>query len=367
MKQNRKIRILFNAFADENIFCAQDLNARDIASRLDTNKYVSYLFRTSKNKISGKLENKPNVRFINIPRRNRLRVPRAIIVLLAMLSGKYDIIISGKVDWVSVAYLYLRNTLGTKSKFIHTVEILRPSPFASARYNNTARNIALRADATYAISTMIGERAKTWCGKRLNLMHAVGVDTEVFKPLLFQNTGKSRKTVLCCGTLSERKQPHVFLEFAARYPGYDFIWVGEGPLGQGLLDAVKTRRIKNFVIRGNIPHFALATVMKEADVFVLPSLNEGFPKVVIEAMACGLPAIALASYGPEAIIDGESGYVVETVDRMYDELGSLLEDDALLMRMKEAARQRSREFSWDRIVENYEGAIDRLLKPRYGY
>jgi glycosyltransferase involved in cell wall biosynthesis len=91
--------------------------------------------------------------------------------------------------------------------------------------------------------------------------------------------------------------------------------VGHGPLEDDLRRAVTDRGLdENVVITGRVPsveeYYALA------DVFVLPSLTEGLSVVLLEAMASGLPIIATDAPGTaEAVVDGETGYVVPLEDR----------------------------------------------------
>jgi teichuronic acid biosynthesis glycosyltransferase TuaC len=62
---------------------------------------------------------------------------------------------------------------------------------------------------------------------------------------------------------------------------------------------------------GKVPHEQVATVMAAGDVFVLPSLSEGLPTVICEAMACARPVVATAVDGtPEIVRDGETGRLV---------------------------------------------------------
>ena len=359
--KTRKIRILFNAFADKDSFNAQDLNARDVALRLNPAKYMSYLFTKSNANIDERFQGKENINSIKFPSYGNIRLPRSVIILLEMLSKKYDIVVSGKVDWVTVLYLKLRGTFFDKKKLIHTVENVRPSPFASKKYDDRAKFIAAHADASFAISKVIKEKSKNWCGKELGMMYAVGIDTDVFSPHKGLRQGGKRKKVISCGTLSKRKRPEIFLKIAGSNPEYDFIWIGEGGLGSRLAEHAHSMQISNYIVYNNMPHGELADRLRESDLFLLPSAHEGFPKVVIEAMACGLPAIAFSNYGPEAIIDGETGYIVDAVNEMEEKMLYLLTNNELLIRMKKSAAERAREFSWERIVKNYENEINRIM------
>ena len=77
------------------------------------------------------------------------------------------------------------------------------------------------------------------------------------------------------------------------------------------------------------------------DLFLFPSKMEGFPNVVIEAMACGLPAIVFDAYGPEAVVNGESGFVVNKVEEMIEKIQLLQQDNNLFEAMSIKAKERA--------------------------
>jgi glycosyltransferase involved in cell wall biosynthesis len=90
-----------------------------------------------------------------------------------------------------------------------------------------------------------------------------------------------------------------------------------------------------------LEHAAIAKLLKDATAFVLASLEEGFARVLSEAMAAGLPVIATHESGVTTVLrDGEQGIVVPVrdVERLHEAMASLAGDPALNLRMGEAAR-----------------------------
>lgn len=99
--------------------------------------------------------------------------------------------------------------------------------------------------------------------------------------------------------------------------------------------------------------------MSAADVFVLPSLCEGCPNVVLEASACGRPVIASrVGAVPDLIEDGKTGIIVspKSVVEIRQALTQLIEDPHLRLEMGERARERmEKEFTIDAICQKLEG------------
>ncbi len=97
--------------------------------------------------------------------------------------------------------------------------------------------------------------------------------------------------------------------------------------------------------------------MSKASVFVLSSLYEGFPNVILEAMALGLPVISAdCPSGPSEIIeDGKSGLLlpVEDSDALADAIIKVLKDQTLREALGSEARQRVRLFALDKKVKDY--------------
>jgi glycosyltransferase involved in cell wall biosynthesis len=92
--------------------------------------------------------------------------------------------------------------------------------------------------------------------------------------------------------------------------GFPGEWEGEHPA-----DAVARTGARDVYLAGWHGHDELPAFLNAADVVVLPSVREQFGQVLVEGMACGLPAIAVDSHGPAEIVEhGETGWLVEGDD-----------------------------------------------------
>ncbi len=106
---------------------------------------------------------------------------------------------------------------------------------------------------------------------------------------------------------------------------------------------------------------------RRADAFCLPSLGEGIPVVLMEALSTGLPAIASNTMGiPELIEDGVTGLLVPAgrPDELADAVERLAADRALGRRLGEAGRRRViDEYDLDQGVDQLRDAFVDLLAP----
>ena len=88
-------------------------------------------------------------------------------------------------------------------------------------------------------------------------------------------------------------------------------------------------------------------ILKEADIFILPSYNEGLPMAILEAMAWGLPIITTPVGGiPEVLIQGQNGLLVEpgNVNQLSKSIQYLMQDMALRQSMGKCSRETAKSF-----------------------
>jgi glycosyltransferase involved in cell wall biosynthesis len=169
-----------------------------------------------------------------------------------------------------------------------------------------------------------------------------------------------KRVLLSLGPLIARKNPVFLLEAFAEIrraigPDVVLVWVGSGPLRPKLDALARQLGVADAVVfTGYLPEHDKVPMLNLADVFVFPSLLEGFPLAPQEAMSCGKPVVAfrVASL-PEMVEDGTCGFLVAPNDRrsFVERVVTLLGDAGLRRRFGAAAAARiDRHFRWDDTV-----------------
>jgi glycosyltransferase involved in cell wall biosynthesis len=138
------------------------------------------------------------------------------------------------------------------------------------------------------------------------------VDTGVFTP----PPERPRETrLLNVAALAEKKGHRFLLDALADLPGARLDIVGDGELRAELEERTRALDLEDRVrFLGELPRDDVAALMRAASLFVLPSLAENLPVVLIEAMASGLPAVATRVGGVPEMLDADAGELVEPGD-----------------------------------------------------
>jgi glycosyltransferase involved in cell wall biosynthesis len=181
-----------------------------------------------------------------------------------------------------------------------------------------------------------------------------GIDREKFHPLDRAEACRKlgldarRLRVLYVGNLFPVKGATVLARVAEQLSEADVIFVGSG-----------NEKITAGHCVGARPHYEIPLWMNACDVLCLPSLNEGLPNVVLEAMACGLPVVASSVGGvPEVVRDGVNGLLTPAGD--VAALAAALRQSLAVRWDAVAIRESVAAFDWDR------NAVDlfRVLEER---
>jgi glycosyltransferase involved in cell wall biosynthesis len=162
-----------------------------------------------------------------------------------------------------------------------------------------------------------------------------------------------------------------FTELARRRPSLTLTVLGAGVPDADVLSRFPADvRSRVVLVPDTTTEEATAAVYAAADAFVLPSLFEGTPQVLIEAMASGLPVVATATCGMKDVIrNGDNGLVVPTRSpaAVAVAVERLLDDRALRERLGRAAHQDAvGNYTWDRVAAPVVEVYQRLAAWRRG-
>jgi teichuronic acid biosynthesis glycosyltransferase TuaC len=234
-------------------------------------------------------------------------------------------------------------------------------------------------DAVVTVSRAIGDAADAIARpKRPITVVPNGADADVFMP---RDAGEARgrlgipadaAVISYVGKLVPRKGVDTLVEamglLARREGGAPrLVMAGIGPMRDGLEHRARELGIADRITwLGKVPHDDVGWVMSTGDVFVLPSLSEGLPTVVCEAMACGLAVVATAVDGtPEIVDDPATGLLVQPhdADGLAGALARVLDDPVLRSQMgAEALRRSEADYTWAanaRRMEDVYAAVTR--------
>ncbi len=203
-----------------------------------------------------------------------------------------------------------------------------------------------------------------------------GVDLDCFRPDPTARSAEARRRlglppgllVIYAGRLDPQKGLHTLIA-AMRAPGAAMsearlLLLGDGPQRAELERSVRQDGLGNRVMfRGAVEE--VAPYLRAGDVFALPSLGEGMPNALLEAMASGLPCVASAVGGcRDAIAHGDTGFLVPPGDAaaLQEALERLAQSAATRDRLGAAARQAAAtRFSLVNMVERYEACYRAVL------
>lgn len=172
--------------------------------------------------------------------------------------------------------------------------------------------------------------------------------------------------VIFVGSLTPLKGVHLLIEAfeGLRLPNAELVLIGE--LDPAMAPFVEAHQ-DCLEYLGRVPHRELYKYYSQGSVLVFPSWSDAFGLVVLEAMACGLPAIVTTNCGA-VVEDGVQGFVVPAGDSgsLKDRIQFLYDNEPLRQEMGEAAKSHAQQFSWDQYGERLIEAYRTVLTRKHG-
>ncbi|MFO0944506.1 MAG: glycosyltransferase family 4 protein [Planctomycetota bacterium] len=166
-------------------------------------------------------------------------------------------------------------------------------------------------------------------------------------------------TVLWLGHVNLRKGIPYLLEAARKLSGMpiEFLVAGRIWIAEEKIRSAPS----NVRFLGRVTRDRVAELYKRADLFVLPTISDGFAITQIEAMAHGLPVVATPNCG-EVVTDGQDGRLVASrdADGLAAALAAFVDDPSLLERMSRQALEKSSSFTLENYADRVESAVARF-------
>lgn len=189
-----------------------------------------------------------------------------------------------------------------------------------------------------------------------------GIDAEEFK-VFPEKEHDGYVRILCVSRLTPRKGIRYLLQAMKILLAKDAarkieLWIaGEGDEMEFLKQLSSELGISDKVkFFGRVAHENVVKYYQTADIFCLPSLNEGMSNTMLEALATGMPIVATVTGGTaELVRDGENGFFIKqrSAEDIAEKLERLIVDEGLRERFGQASRKRAETMSWKNVAKSY--------------
>lgn len=206
------------------------------------------------------------------------------------------------------------------------------------------------------------DRAQKFNGGKVKYIAGVGVDTKKFSEVIVDKEAKRRElcipnnafVILSVGELSKRKNHQVVIKALSKLKNKNIVYIicGQGSLDQYLKKLSEENGVVVSLLGFRRDIIEIAAI---ADLFVFPSLQEGLPVGVMEAMAGGLPVICSKVRGNIDLIEnGKGGYLVDPndVDGFAISINKMLINTELCKEMGEHNINEIKKYNKDIVVED---------------
>lgn len=238
-------------------------------------------------------------------------------------------------------------------------DVYRPWPFK----NIFSKFILNSASLGIVLTKDMKKRMQAICDTEISVIPN-GIDLERFRGLIRKKfrkklkVGEDEKIIIFVGALRPVKGVRYLIEamkvITDENRSTKLFLVGDGKERESLESLVEKLGLENHVnFIGKVPNERVPEYMIASDVFVLPSLSEGFPVTVLEAMASGLPIITTNVGGLSEIIKkNENGFLVKpkNVKELSAKISLLLKNDKLRKKIGENNKHAVHKYSWENLV-----------------
>lgn len=225
----------------------------------------------------------------------------------------------------------------------------------------TSKPILQNADAVLALTEDMKQKMREIYERKIYVVPN-GVDLERFKISLGDKKEGDPKMIIFVGRLHPVKGVQYLIEAMAiihrKMPNVKLVLVGDGVERSRLEELAKRLDLNGCIqFAGQVPQERIPQVMHQADIFSLLSLSEGFPVVLLEAMAAGLPIVATNVGGIPDIVEEEvNGYLVNvrSPEEISEKILFLLQNNEIWEEISATNREKAELFTWYKVADTVE-------------
>lgn len=292
----------------------------------------------------------------------RAPVHAAAEEVLGRVQGKYDVIHAHGMYGVPAGAVAQRVAAALDVPYVVTVhgtDVHTLMPSRRAAYAAVLRGASRVA---YVSQALRRQAVDLGAPHRNSVVIPNGVDCEVFRPTgRVDARGERGPVVGFIGNLLPVKGadrlPSIFAEVAGRVPGVRFLIVGSGPLRAKLESALVALPV---TFTGNVEPSRVPALIHDVDVVVLPSRQEGWGCVVLEAHACETPVLVSDAGGlPESV--GDPSFVVPNGAGFEARFAARLAEVLKQPTRPSGLRRRAMEYSWTAIATRERDMLDEAV------
>jgi len=255
----------------------------------------------------------------------------------------------------------------------HGFHFYKGAPFINwLFYYPIEKFLSRYTDVLITINKEDYNRAQRFCAKKTVYVPGIGINTRKFSELIINKRKKREElcipedsmVLLTVGEMIKRKNQETILKALTEIDRENIILLicGRGELEEYLKELAKRlgveAKVRFLGFRSDIAEICLIS-----DMFVFPSLQEGLPVSVLEAMSAGLPVVCSSIRGnSDLIADGEGGYLLESNDTkgFAERMTNLIDDAALRQSMGRRNLDTVKQYDKKYVTEIMRNVYDKL-------
>ena len=347
----RPITIFTPSAADEDNTNAQNLTVKEVIARLPEEEF--YVTMMSLGNPDPRIARRKNTKLVPYTKHgNTLRLLRHC------LFPPPDIYFFPRCGPLDRAFFNLRKHLHLKTALVSYIVMAMDDVTGAGLIGRSI----VEADQVCANSEYVASTVHEKFGVESVVVYDAA-DRRCFFPAAEETRGQRPITILYAGSFQPRKRVELVIQQAVRWPSVQFRLAGRGETLSACQTLAEKLGCRNVSFLGHIGSTQLGEEMRQSDIFLFPSILEGHPQVLGQAAACGLPAIAMNIYHPEYVVDGKTGFLVESDSELAGKLDLLLNDAGLRKSMAAEAARHSQKFDWNQITKQW-AEIFRRIAPK---